>query len=99
MTVAMVSRVSLGHSGRALEADDWTWYGFLALIGVGLVKPGRIAISLGTSDTLFGFMPAQVRVRPLQIAAPITVTAAEGAGVVCTDVDGLDATTAGPARD
>ncbi len=38
MTVAMVSRVSLGHSGRALEADDWTWYGFLALIGVGLAR-------------------------------------------------------------
>jgi uncharacterized protein involved in response to NO len=38
MTVAMVSRVSLGHSGRALEADEWTWYGFLALIGVGLVR-------------------------------------------------------------
>lgn len=38
MTIAMVSRVSLGHSGRALEADDWTWYGFLALIGVGFLR-------------------------------------------------------------
>ncbi len=34
-TLAMVSRVSLGHSGRALEADPMTWYGFLALIGCG----------------------------------------------------------------
>jgi uncharacterized protein involved in response to NO len=38
MSIAMVSRVSLGHSGRALEADDWTWYGFLAIIGVGAVR-------------------------------------------------------------
>ncbi|MBN1441626.1 MAG: carbohydrate kinase, partial [Planctomycetes bacterium] len=36
-----------------------TWSGDnpCSLIGVGLVEPGRIAISLGTSDTLFGFMP------------------------------------------
>ena len=35
-----------------------TWSGDnpCSLIGVGLVKPGRIAISLGTSDTLFGAM-------------------------------------------
>jgi uncharacterized protein involved in response to NO len=38
MTIAMVSRVSLGHSGRALEADEATWYGFLALIGVGVMR-------------------------------------------------------------
>ena len=38
MTIAMVSRVSLGHSGRALEADEGTWYGFLALIGVGVLR-------------------------------------------------------------
>lgn len=36
-----------------------TWSGDnpCSLIGVGLTRPGRIAISLGTSDTLFGFMP------------------------------------------
>lgn len=28
-----------------------------SLIGVGLVEAGRVAISLGTSDTYFGFMP------------------------------------------
>ncbi|MCH2374121.1 MAG: carbohydrate kinase [Planctomycetes bacterium] len=31
-----------------------------SLIGVGLVASGRIAISLGTSDTLFGFLPQPV---------------------------------------
>jgi uncharacterized protein involved in response to NO len=38
MTFGMVSRVSLGHSGRALEADSLTWYGFLALIAVGAAR-------------------------------------------------------------
>jgi uncharacterized protein involved in response to NO len=38
MTLGMVSRVSLGHSGRALEADWMTWYGFLALVAVGGVR-------------------------------------------------------------
>ena len=38
MTIGMVSRVSLGHSGRALEADPLTWYGFLAVIGVGALR-------------------------------------------------------------
>jgi uncharacterized protein involved in response to NO len=38
MTLGMVSRVSLGHSGRALEADSLTWYGFLAIIGIGLAR-------------------------------------------------------------
>jgi len=38
MTIGMVSRVSLGHSGRALEADALTWYGFLALIAVGATR-------------------------------------------------------------
>lgn len=32
--VAMVSRVSLGHSGRALEADRLTWRCFLGVLGV-----------------------------------------------------------------
>jgi uncharacterized protein involved in response to NO len=38
MTLGMVSRVSLGHSGRALDADRLTWYGFLAIIGVGAAR-------------------------------------------------------------
>lgn len=28
-----------------------------SLVGVGLIRPGRICISLGTSDTYFGYMP------------------------------------------
>lgn len=38
MTMGMVSRVSLGHSGRALEADAITWYGFLALVATGVLR-------------------------------------------------------------
>jgi uncharacterized protein involved in response to NO len=38
MTLGMVSRVSLGHSGRALEAGRMTWYGYLAIIGVGALR-------------------------------------------------------------
>jgi len=38
MSIGMVSRVSLGHSGRALEADRVTWYGFLAIIAVGAAR-------------------------------------------------------------
>lgn len=38
MSIGMVSRVSLGHSGRALEADRITWYGYLAIIGAGAAR-------------------------------------------------------------
>ncbi len=38
MTVAMVSRVSLGHSGRALEADRLTWACFLALLALAALR-------------------------------------------------------------
>jgi xylulokinase len=34
-----------------------------SLIGVGLVEKGKVAISLGTSDTYFGFMP-EVKIDP-----------------------------------
>ncbi len=34
----------------------WSGDNPCSLVGTGLVKPGRIAISLGTSDTCFGFM-------------------------------------------
>lgn len=44
----------------------WSGDNPCSLIGVGLVKSGRIAISLGTSDTLFGFMPVP-RVDPLGV--------------------------------
>jgi uncharacterized protein involved in response to NO len=37
-TVAMVSRVSLGHSGRALEADLLTWWAFLGVLATAGVR-------------------------------------------------------------
>jgi uncharacterized protein involved in response to NO len=40
MIVAMASRVTLGHSGRALEANDLTWY---VLFGVNIAALLRIA--------------------------------------------------------
>lgn len=40
MVVAMASRVTLGHSGRALEADDLTWR---VLLGVNIAAVLRIA--------------------------------------------------------
>lgn len=39
MVIAMASRVTLGHSGRALEANDLTWY---VLFGVNIVAILRI---------------------------------------------------------
>jgi uncharacterized protein involved in response to NO len=39
MVVAMASRVTLGHSGRALEANDLTWY---VLFGVNIAAVLRI---------------------------------------------------------
>jgi uncharacterized protein involved in response to NO len=37
-TVSMVSRVSLGHSGRALEADALTWWAFLGVLATAGVR-------------------------------------------------------------
>jgi len=36
--LAMVSRVSLGHSGRALEADSLTWRVFVAALAIALAR-------------------------------------------------------------
>ena len=58
-TVAMVSRVSLGHSGRALEADPLTWWAFLAVLGIAVI---RIASDLA-------FFPAGMRSALLITAA------------------------------
>jgi uncharacterized protein involved in response to NO len=38
MLIAMASRVSLGHSGRPLQADGWTWWFFWLLQGAALVR-------------------------------------------------------------
>jgi uncharacterized protein involved in response to NO len=37
-TLAMVSRVSLGHSGRALEADPLTWWAFVGVLATAGVR-------------------------------------------------------------
>ncbi len=60
--VGPVSSYFVKRHGLSKDARVVVWSGDnpCSLIGVGLVKPGRIAISLGTSDTLFGFMPAPV---------------------------------------
>ena len=46
MLVAMVSRVTLGHSGRTLQADAATWRLFLGLQTVALL---RVAAELSQS--------------------------------------------------
>jgi uncharacterized protein involved in response to NO len=48
MMVAMVSRVTLGHSGRALEADDLTWR---VLFGVNLTAVLRITAEIAPANT------------------------------------------------
>ncbi|HET7635132.1 MAG TPA: NnrS family protein [Burkholderiales bacterium] len=54
MVIAMVSRVSLGHSGRALVADALTWWCFLGVIAAAGVRvvaevpfvPGTVGLRL-----------------------------------------------------
>lgn len=36
--IGMAARVSLGHSGRPLEADNLTWYAFLGIIAVAVLR-------------------------------------------------------------
>jgi uncharacterized protein involved in response to NO len=38
MALGMVSRVSLGHSGRALEADRLTWYCYLGVLAAAALR-------------------------------------------------------------
>jgi xylulokinase len=47
----------------AARVIAWSGDNPCSLVGTGLIREGRIAISLGTSDTLFGFMP-QPKVDP-----------------------------------
>lgn len=60
-----VSPYFVTRHGVNPEAAVVAWSGDnpCSLIGVGLVRPGQVAISLGTSDTLFGVMP-ELRVDP-----------------------------------
>ena len=52
MVVAMASRVTLGHSGRALEADDLTWY---VLLGINIAAVLRILAEF-SSGTVGGIL-------------------------------------------
>lgn len=54
-------RQRYGFPGSAVVA--WSGDNPSSLVGVGLVREGRVAISLGTSDTIFGFM-GQPRIDP-----------------------------------
>jgi uncharacterized protein involved in response to NO len=47
MAVGMVSRVSLGHSGRALEADRLTWACYLALLLTAALRAGAESMAAG----------------------------------------------------
>ena len=47
MVVAMASRVTLGHSGRALEADDLTWY---VLLGINIATLLRIVAEFSSGS-------------------------------------------------
>jgi uncharacterized protein involved in response to NO len=57
MVVAMASRVTLGHSGRALEANDLTWY---VLFGVNIAAMLRIVAEFlpGTLGTILNVLAA-----------------------------------------
>lgn len=48
MTIAMVSRVSLGHSGRLLEADPWTWSCYLGILLAAVLRASS-AFAMGTA--------------------------------------------------
>jgi uncharacterized protein involved in response to NO len=49
MTLAMVSRVSLGHSGRALFADTLTWSCFIAVLAAAVMRVIAEFSAAGTS--------------------------------------------------
>jgi uncharacterized protein involved in response to NO len=53
MLIGMVSRVSLGHSGRPLEADTLTWACYLTVIASALV---RAAAEFVPQDAIGAFM-------------------------------------------
>lgn len=59
MIVAMASRVTLGHSGRALEADNLTWR---VLFGINLVAVLRIAAEFapGAASSILNVLAAVV---------------------------------------
>ncbi|MFW6162851.1 MAG: xylulokinase [Planctomycetota bacterium] len=57
--VGPISSYFVEKYGFAPECQVVAWSGDNpnSLVGVGLIQPGKVCISLGTSDTYFGFMP------------------------------------------
>ena len=53
MVVAMVSRVSLGHSGRALVADHLTWF---TLLGINVTALLRLAAALTAPVFVYAYL-------------------------------------------
>jgi xylulokinase len=51
---------TIRHGWPSVRVVAWSGDNPCSLIGTGLVRPGRIAVSLGTSDTVFGPMPSPV---------------------------------------
>jgi uncharacterized protein involved in response to NO len=79
-TVAMVSRVSLGHSGRALEADALTWWAFLGVLATAGVRavadlwflPPALRLWLSLAAAILWlavFVPWAARYLPLYLRA------------------------------
>ena len=76
MTVAMVSRVTLGHSGRPLVADTLTWSLALGLHAVAFVRlladllPADQAFMLALAGVgwLAVFTPLAMRVVPIYLS-------------------------------
>jgi uncharacterized protein involved in response to NO len=53
MVIGMVSRVSLGHSGRELRADTLTWTAYLAVVAAGIVRVGaELATAMATGPLM-----------------------------------------------
>ena len=79
LTLAMVSRVSLGHSGRPLVADSLTWRLALAVHGVAILRVAAELWPAGQAVLLvfasFGwvcvFMPWAWRLLPIYLQARV----------------------------
>lgn len=82
--VGPLARYWVQRYGFSPQAKVVVWSGDnpCSLIGVGLTKPGRMAISLGTSDTVFGFMPIP-RIDPTGVGHVFGAPTGDFMGLVC----------------
>lgn len=70
------------HGLPAAHVVVWSGDNPCSLIGVGLVREGRVAISLGTSDTLFGLM-TEPRVDPSGTGHVFAAPTGDFMGLTC----------------